>query len=71
MDTFDTWSDDKILKNLESISKKFVSPEDPSFTEEELLVLKKLKQRSYTLSPLITQFFIDSFSPDMQAIKWS
>ena len=57
--------DQQILKDLETISKKLASPEEPVFTEEELLVVKKLRQKNYALThlDLIEQFFANSVIP--------
>jgi hypothetical protein len=57
--------DQQLLKDLEIISKKLASPEDPFFTEEELLVVKKLRQKNCGLPhlDLIEQFFANSFIP--------
>jgi hypothetical protein len=60
--------DDALLKHLENISRKLASPEDLELTEEERLVIAKIKQH-YPLSPLITQFFMDNVIPDPQSRK--
>ena len=54
--------DQELLKDLETISRKLVSPEDPVFTEEELLVVKKLRQKNTALTHLnlIEQFFANN-----------
>jgi hypothetical protein len=57
--------DQELLKDLEAISRKLVSPEDPVFTEEELLVVKKLRQKNSALThlDLIEQFFANNSIP--------
>jgi hypothetical protein len=60
--------DDALLKNLENISRKLASPEDLEFTEEERLVIAKIRQY-YPISPLITQFFMGNVISDLQSRK--
>jgi hypothetical protein len=57
--------DQELLKDLEIISRKLASPENPVFTEEELLVVKKLRQRNSALThlDLIEQFFANNSIP--------
>lgn len=55
----------RILKNLETISKKLVSPTGISFTEEEVVVMNQIPHKECT-SPrlhLLEQFFANSFLP--------
>lgn len=57
--------DYKILKNLETISKKLASPTGVSFTEEEVVVMSQIRHKECTSPRLhsLEQFFANSFLP--------
>ena len=63
MDRIDIWLDDKTLENLKSISKKLASPGDLSLSEEEFLVVTKIKHERHLPSHVIKHFLANGLPP--------
>lgn len=62
----DMWLDEKTLQTLKSLSKKLVSPgEHLSLSQEEALVVQKIRQDRYLPYHLVKHFLANGVGPEM------
>jgi hypothetical protein len=66
MDRSEIWLDEKTLNNLKSISRKLVSPENLSLSEEEVLTVTQIRQHKDLPPHIIKHFLAKGLTPDIR-----